>query len=54
LSDDVRESLSKIMSENIIVAHHIEFDRGVLEKEGISYTNKQIDTLKVAKVLWSE
>jgi DNA polymerase-3 subunit epsilon/exodeoxyribonuclease X len=42
------------MNENIIVAHNIDFDRDVLGKEGISYTDKQIDTLKVSKVLWDE
>jgi DNA polymerase III epsilon subunit-like protein len=42
------------MTENILVAHNIDFDRDVLEKEGISYTDRQIDTLKVAKIMWSE
>ncbi len=54
LNDETRQKLSTIMNENIIVAHNIDFDRDVLGKEGISYTDKQIDTLKVAKVLWSE
>ena len=54
INDQDREELSKVMNENIIVAHNIDFDRGVLEKSGISFTDKQIDTLKIAKVLWSE
>ena len=54
LDDEAIEEISKIMSENIIVAHNIDFDRDVLEKEGISYTDRQIDTLKVAKIMWSE
>lgn len=54
LDDEVRQRLSTIMNENIIVAHNIDFDKDVLEKEWISYTDKMIDTLKVAKVLWSE
>ena len=54
LDDDARKIISEVMSENIIVAHNIDFDRDVLAKEGISYTDKQIDTLNVAKVLWSE
>ena len=54
LDDESRKEISKIMTENIIVAHNIDFDRDVLEKEGISYTDRQIDTLKVAKILWSE
>ncbi len=54
LDDTSREKISKVMNENIIVAHNIDFDRDVLGKEGISYTDKQIDTLKVAKIMWSE
>jgi DNA polymerase III epsilon subunit-like protein len=54
INDKDREELSKVMNENIIVAHNIDFDRDVLEKSGISFTDRQIDTLKVAKVLWSE
>jgi len=54
LDDEARQEISKIMTENIIVAHNIDFDRDVLEKEGISYTDRQIDTLKVAKIMWSE
>jgi len=54
LNDENRKDISKIMNDNIIVAHNIDFDRDVLEKEWITYTDKQIDTLKVAKVLWSE
>jgi len=54
LDDEGREKISKVMTENIIVAHNIDFDRDVLSKEGISYTDEQIDTLKVAKIMWSE
>ena len=54
INDEDSENLSKIFNENIIVAHHIEFDIDVLNKSWISFTNKQIDTLKVAKILWSE
>jgi len=54
LSDEVRKNISKIFNENIIVAHNIDFDKDVLAKSGISFTDKMIDTLKVAKVLWSE
>jgi len=54
LDDEWRKEISQIMTENVIVAHNIDFDRDVLEKEGISYTDRQIDTLKVAKILWSE
>ncbi|MFC1797645.1 hypothetical protein ACFLY2_00080 [Patescibacteria group bacterium] len=41
-------------ADKIIVAHNIDFDKDVLDKSGISYSSKMIDTLKVAKVLWSE
>ena len=54
LSDEVREELSPVFTENIIVAHHIDFDKDVLERSGIRYWEKMIDTLKVVKVLWSE
>jgi DNA polymerase-3 subunit epsilon/exodeoxyribonuclease X len=54
LDDEKREEISKIMTENIIVAHNIDFDRDVLKKEWITYTDRQIDTLKVAKIMWSE
>jgi len=54
LDDESRKEISKIMTENTIVAHNIDFDRDVLQKEGINYTDRQIDTLKVAKILWSE
>ena len=54
LDDEAREKISEVMNDNIIVAHNIDFDRDVLGKEGISYTDKQIDTLKVAKIMWSE
>ncbi len=54
LNDMTRNEISKVMEENIIVAHNIDFDRDVLSKEWISYTDKQIDTLKIAKIMWSE
>jgi len=54
LEDDVRSKLSKEFESNIIVAHNIDFDKDVLSKSGISYSNNMIDTLKVAKILWSE
>ena len=54
INDKDREELSKVMNENIIVAHNIDFDADVLGKSWISFTDMQIDTLKVAKVLWSE
>lgn len=54
INDTNREELSSIFNENIIVAHHIEFDADVLNKSWISFTDNQIDTLKVAKILWSE
>ena len=54
LSDELREELSSVFEENIIVAHHIDFDKDVLDRSGITYWEKMIDTLKVAKILWSE
>ena len=54
LEDDVREKLSKIFTENISIAHNLDFDKDVLEKSNIEIPKEQIDTLKVAKILWSE
>ena len=54
LSDEQKESFSELFTQNITIAHHIEFDRDVLGKTGINLWERQIDTLKVAKTLWSE
>lgn len=54
INDEIRDELSPVFSENIMVAHNIDFDKDVLERSGIAYWDKMIDTLKVAKVLWSE
>lgn len=54
LDDTQRAELSPEFTNNIIVAHNIDFDKDVLERSGIEYGEKMIDTLKVAKVLWSE
>ena len=49
-----RVNLSKIMTENIIIAHNIDFDIDVLNKEQISCTQDRIDTLKVARIMLDE
>ncbi|MCD5380771.1 3'-5' exonuclease [Candidatus Gracilibacteria bacterium] len=54
LEDSERAELNPEFTNNIIVAHNIDFDKDVLERSGIAYGEKMIDTLKVAKVLWSE
>lgn len=54
LDDNDRTKLSSIFNENILVAHNLDFDLDVLRNSNISYSNRYIDTLKVAKVLWSE
>ena len=54
LENDVREELTKVFSDKIIIAHNIDFDKDVLDKSGISYSDKMIDTLKVAKTMWAE
>ena len=54
LDDSQRAELNPEFTNNIIVAHNIDFDKDVLERSGIEYGEKMIDTLKVAKVLWSE
>lgn len=54
ISDEDRTKLSSVFNDNILVAHNLDFDLDVLDKSGISYSDKLIDTLKVAKILWSE
>ena len=54
LEQEQKQEISKLMTENIIVAHNIDFDREVLKKQWIDYTDRQIDTLKVARIMWSE
>ncbi len=54
LENDIREEITNTFSDKILVAHNIDFDKDVLDKSGISYSSKMIDTLKVAKILWSE
>ena len=54
LENDVRRELDEVFSDKILVAHNIDFDKDVLDKSGISYSDKMIDTLKVAKIMWSE
>jgi len=54
LDDEMREELNKEFTQNILVAHNIDFDKDVLEKENIKIWDKLIDTLKVAKTMWAE
>lgn len=54
LDDTERERLAEIFKDNIIVAHNLDFDLDVLDCAKIKYPNTFIDTLKVAKVMWSE
>ncbi len=54
LDDPMRSEIWALMTDNIIVAHNLDFDRAVLDDSNIVYGDKQIDTLKVAKTLWSE
>ena len=54
LSDEQRKNLSSVFKEWISVAHNLDFDIDVLTKSNIELWEWLIDTLKVAKVLWSE
>jgi len=54
LDDDMRWQLEKEFTTNILVAHNMDFDKDVLKKENIKMWDKLIDTLKVAKTMWSE
>jgi len=54
LENDDRTKINAVFANKIIVAHNIDFDKDVLDKSGIEYSEKMIDTLKVAKIMWSE
>jgi len=54
LDDQKREELSKLFLNNIIIAHNIDFDKDVLKNEKIDFSENQIDTLKVARIMLSE
>jgi len=54
LEDDVRTELEKEFTNDILVAHNMDFDKDVLEKSNIKMWTKLIDTLKVAKTMWAE
>lgn len=54
LENDDRKIINNALSNKIIVAHNIDFDKDVLDKSGIEYSKEMIDTLKVAKIMWSE
>ncbi len=54
LTDDFREELSKVFLDWILIAHNIDFDKDVLQRAWIKMSDKQIDTLKVARVLKDE
>jgi len=54
LEDNIRTELQETFSDKIMVAHNMDFDKDVLEKSWIDYSNKLIDTLKVAKTMLSE
>jgi exodeoxyribonuclease X len=47
---DMRDELSKLLSEGILVAHNAKFDIAMLEAEGLSVP-KNICTLRVARAL---
>ena len=54
LENDVREELSNIFENNIIIAHNLDFDADVLKRSAIGFSDKKIDTLKVAKIMLAE
>jgi len=54
LNDEDRNKLSNIFNEGISIAHNLDFDLDILDNSGVNYSDKLIDTLKVAKILWSE
>jgi len=54
INDNDRTKLSNVFNDGILVAHNLDFDLDVLDTSLINYGDQLIDTLKVAKVLWSE
>ncbi len=54
LDNEIRENLKDVFSDKIMVAHNMDFDKDVLDKSGIKYSEKLIDTLKVAKIMLNE
>ena len=54
LNDETRSALEKEFANNILVAHNMDFDKDVLKNENVKYGENLIDTLKVAKTMWSE
>lgn len=54
LNDNIRKELEVEFLNDILVAHNMDFDKDVMQKENIKMWTKLIDTLKVAKTMWSE
>lgn len=54
LTHEQKSELWEVFTTSIIVAHNIDFDKDVLMRSWIVYGTKMIDTLKIAKILWSE
>lgn len=54
LTDNDREDLGALFSENILIAHNLDFDLDVLDKSWIEYWTQLIDTLKISKLMKSE
>jgi DNA polymerase III epsilon subunit-like protein len=54
LNDEQRKILSDVFKQWVSIAHNLDFDIDVLNNSNIELWEWLIDTLKVAKVLWSE
>jgi len=54
LNDNIRKELENEFKNSILVAHNMDFDKDVMQKENIKMWTKLIDTLKVAKTMWAE
>lgn len=54
LNDNIRKELEIEFKNSILVAHNMDFDKDVMQKENIKMWTKLIDTLKVAKTMWAE
>lgn len=50
--EDISETLKTFVGENAIIGHNIQFDLSFLEKHGLKFENKIIDTYELVRVLF--
>lgn len=50
----LRSDLKDILGDNIVVGHNVGFDLGFLYKHNLALTNRRLDTLTLASILYPE